>query len=302
VFDELMLWRETRAMPPSRNRINFQWKPNATLNRVAIERMRKNFPKPTQLPPHAWFMGSINYFDEIVVDEWKTSKLDYYLHDTGGGIRIFGRFRVWVDWFLYLLPDLILRCTDEGDSSLYESVISFCFCAYQFELFDEYFEHGLYPDIFSTLIQILMQPRFWAEGDIFAPYWTDPDDELAPETRGQALEASMMFCIKYLTPQDIPLWVQSIVEISGEKWREKIRSWLRRFRKMLKHIENPDLYHKNVRQPVALLSHINFHYLGWGNNDICVKEEDTLADFLPSKHITTFLAEIEKYPHLNVTE
>jgi hypothetical protein len=300
VFGELMLWRETRAMPPSRNRINFQWKPNATLNRVAIERMRQNFLKPTKLPPQAWFMSGIDYFGEIVLEEWSRSDLDYYLRDTGGGIRNFGRLREWVEWFLYLLPDLILKIADDEDGHTYEDVISYFFNVYQFEIFDEYL--GFYADIFSTLMQVMMQSRFWEGNDIFAPYWTDPIEPLETDTTGSALEASMMFCIKYLTPNDMPLWVQSMAEISGEKWHEKIRSWLRRFRKMLKHIENPDLYHKNVRQPVALLSHINFHYLGWGNNDICVKEEDTLYDLLPEKHISTFLAEIEKYPHLNVTE
>jgi hypothetical protein len=285
-------------MPPHRKRIEFQWKPYNAIDMAAIERMRENFPKPTKLPPEAWFMTGINYYPEIDAVNWDDSTLERYLFDTCGGVRNFGRFRIWIDWFLYILPDLIIRCASHEDSNLYETTINYFLNVYQFELYDEHFL--FYGDIFNTLMQVLMQTRFWNDDDIFATCWTDPIEELRPETDGRALEATMVFCIKFLTPQDIPIWVQSIAEIPGEKWKAKVQNWLKKFKKMMRWIDNPDLYHQYViKRPIELLSHFEFHNLAWGDAFLCLREGDSLHHLLPEKHIQTFLAEAEKYPFFN---
>src|SRR5262245_48940397 len=87
--------------------LHFRWKPGSEINSEAIQRMREEFPKPKQLPYVAWFMGSVEYYSEVNALIWSTYDLERYLRDTRSGISSFGRLKIWVEWFHYLLPDLI---------------------------------------------------------------------------------------------------------------------------------------------------------------------------------------------------
>src|SRR5438128_1576520 len=95
--------------------MDFRWIPGQGIDLAAVERMKQHFPKPNELSYAAWFMGEIHYINwltDLTVEQYDVSDLEFYLFDTGGGIKNFGRFEEWVSWFQYLLPHLSLRIMD----------------------------------------------------------------------------------------------------------------------------------------------------------------------------------------------
>jgi len=212
-------------------RLNFRWIPGQTIDKAALARMREHFPKPTKKPYVAWFMGEINYHEAQNFREWSVDELGNYLFDTNSGIKSFGRLRIWVDWFHHMLPYLI----EEHWTS---TIADYFYAIYAQEIFQEY--HGFFQDIFKTLMQTVMDERYWINGDLKIPDWSVEFPHYPPgwlmET-GCPLEASIELCIKYLPEQDLPLWVESIAEIKGKVWQIQVKYWIEQFKKM------PEEYH-----------------------------------------------------------
>jgi hypothetical protein len=202
--------------------LHFQWKPKSEIDLGAIQRMRDNFPKPSQLPPKAWYGEGVHYYAEIKPLTDSDELLKQYLSLTLSGLAGIGRLKIWVDWFHYLLPDLILRAAHQETSELYNNLLVYFAWVYSHELYEEYL--GFRKDIFTTLLTTIMQKRFWPieKTDFMAPYWFEPIEALRPETDGGALHTSMYLCLIYLPTQDIAEWVESIAVIESKKWQEII--------------------------------------------------------------------------------
>ena len=217
---------------PHYQSIHLSWTPGHSLDTERLERMQEEFRKPDKLPPIAWFMGGIDYYDEV--ETYSRRDLVSYLDDTRGGILSFGRLKVWVDWFLFLLPSLI-------EKDLEFSVIEYFFAIYPHEIYEEYI--GYHKDIFHTLMQSIMQEKYWKDGDLIIPEWAEGLDKYEPgwyDDVGSPLYESLEFCIKYLPAPDVPEWVESITKIDGKIWKLQVKYWLTRFKKHPYNYNVPD--------------------------------------------------------------
>jgi hypothetical protein len=128
--------------------MSFQWIPYQGMNPAAIERMKQHFKKPDYDPPEAWFMsmeqGYHRGLSEAVMnlnDKGWLDVLGRFLFDTGGGIKNFGRFKEWVDWYQFLLPYILENILDNGkgmDGGLPELTINYFINLYPTEIIEEY--------------------------------------------------------------------------------------------------------------------------------------------------------------------
>jgi hypothetical protein len=283
----------------------FQWIPGKDMNLNAIEEMKQCFHKPVDAPPEAWFMdpSTQNYYTWLLsdeLDEISAYTLERYLFDTGGGIRSFGRYKIWVEWFLYLLPHLLLRVR-QGELGLIVSIANYFFNIYPFEIFDEY--GGFRQDIFWTLVQGVMAPTLWDRQDIsksaqwygeWEGYWTDP------------LYILVFFCLKYLQPEEIPIWVDSIAKIEGAFWREQIRIWLVGAEKFCGYITDPEraaLAMANKKKEVGVEDYLKLTGINWDESYIPYMgghRAAKLSEVLRTENIEAFWAAVRRHPELTL--
>ncbi len=180
-------------------------------------------------------------FDDLMTEggrELSAKYLDKCLMEITGGITCFGKEDIWVEWFRYLLPDLILRAHEQWVSYLLESTISAFMAIFPHGLETEYREFQ--QDIVDTLSRSLMKPEFWTPHPDFPldPLKMSPRF-LLEEHRGKIfvdfygftkaqpeLSAALFFCVKYLSTADIPSWVDSILRIEDSQWRAGLLVWI----------------------------------------------------------------------------
>lgn len=210
-------------------RYGLTWVIGYELDNDKLMRMEANFPKPNKIPYVAWFMSGVEYYENIeAYKTWARSDLSEYLFDTGSGITSFGRLKIWVNWFHYMLPFLIQKASQEyqhiGD------IFEFFERLYPHEIFEEYL--GFRNDIFDTFGKIIMQDYFWKDGDLIKPDWTKDLESWNPEWYEEdTLYSSLEFCVKYLEEREISYWVKSFSNIEGKIWTIQIRYWAKKLMK-----------------------------------------------------------------------
>ncbi len=204
--------------------------------------MRSRFPKPAAPMGEAWFMGEKRkIFDDLMTNSVAALPVKYLfdcLWEITGGLVCFGNEDSWIEWFRYLLPDLILRAHEQHTDYLLEATVTAFMAVFPQGLDTEY--RGLQQDIRDTLSVSLMKPDFWTPHEEF-PH--DPSKRLPrfllEESQGKLfvdyygftkaspeLSAALHFCLKYLTTADIPSWVDSILQIEHSQWRAGLLVWL----------------------------------------------------------------------------
>jgi hypothetical protein len=200
--------------------------------------MKDGIPRPGFAMGEAWFIGKERkMFRELVeksISELSDSYLDHVLFEIGSGTKSFGHMKEWDEWFSYLLPRLIekwsIRATNQDGI---EQLITTFICLYPRNSIG-----GLSTfrnEIIVTLPHSIMAGRLWEE-------WID--QRSSQETKrpvflksgfGQAwtigkaensLSAALVFCLKYLNPDEIESWVQSMLAIEDPYWRAALIIWL----------------------------------------------------------------------------
>ncbi|MBZ0286934.1 MAG: hypothetical protein K8I30_04925, partial [Anaerolineae bacterium] len=216
--------------------MDFRWIPHKGIDLEAVERMKQHFPKPAEAPPIAWFMDPLNqgYFSELAeipVEKLDASYLEDFLSDTGGGIKIFGRFEEWVVWFKYLLPHILLRIFEQD---LLDHTITYFLNLYTDEIAEEY--PGFRKDVLGTLAQCMMMTEFWDSDDL------SKDRSRYDDWWGYSgtLCACLFFCLKYLNDIEMASWVASLAEIKGAFWQGQISHWLNGLNRFFVYIEHPE--------------------------------------------------------------
>lgn len=231
---------------------DFRWIPGSSIGAVKLARMQMSFPKPDKLPPVAWFMSGIEYHKSVkYYRDWSDSQINLYLERTG--ITTFGRLKIWVDWFHHMLPSFIKKAST-SDDALFFDIIGYFYELYPYEIFEEYF--GFRHDVFHTLMKVIMQDRFWKNGDLKIPDWAEESDEYNPEWYeqdvGGQLYDSLEFCIKYLPERDLVQWVESVARIDGKIWRTQVRFWIDQFKQTTSEYPIPEkrakLFFDELRQ------------------------------------------------------
>jgi hypothetical protein len=265
--------------------MEFRWTPNKPLDARIPERMRAAFPMPSEPPPVAWFMSEVQrYFDSLAeeIAAKDDRALERYLFDTATGIKSFGQFDIWTEWYRYMLPTVIELCFARAD--LVQHAMGYSFNAYPDGIPEEY--PGFRADVLGSLGQVVMSGIWWASPDILKEYYEDPKFRYnrkghmysnMPEVGWTSdLNSSMFFCLKYLHVDEIAVWVDSIAAIDTPEWRGAIRQWLDAFQTMQHLLENPSEIATYQQKPP-------FHDL-YGEPD---QSEYVDEDYTSAKYIDT---------------
>lgn len=236
-------------------KLNFKWIPGqATIDTNALERMRENFPMPNK-KPFSVHPAHFEYYEDIEkYKAWDESTLTSYINDSGSTISCHARLKILIDWFHHILPFLIENTNaSQNGSSLFYEICEHFYHMYPGEIFKEYF--GFHHDMFEILMQIIMQERFWKDGDLRKPDWLEETEAYNPEWyefNMGPLYDSLEFCIKYLPEQDLAEWVKSVAKIDGKVWRIQVKYWLERLKKSPADYHIPEkrakLFFKEIRQ------------------------------------------------------
>jgi len=211
--------------------MGFKWIPNTQLDEIALNRLKKNFPKPDKPPTRSWFMGDIQYLDGFIdtpPEQIREYKIRKFLFEASCGLVIFPdvefAVKLWDAWYWYLLPYLLGNPKQLNNYGMTVTMFMLLFPS----TIDEKYK-GFRQDIFHIMGHRLM----------FSDYWED--DDLSYEMRKNEYEANvflvkgdffnhlspfMFFCIKYLSDDQIDEWVYSLLDIKGIHWRYQLMNWL----------------------------------------------------------------------------
>ena len=218
-----------------------KWVPCRGPSAEAIERMRAHFPVPSEPMGEAWFQAEERYFHTWLLEkplaEASAESLWNVLWDISGTTS-FGHREEWDAWFKYLLPDLVLR---GHESYVYDSLVEVTVSTFMIlfpSRLGEVYE-GFREDALATLGACLMKPEFWdgceGEGETYPAAnflaWENEEGEAklwhwhagrAPEP----MSASLFFCLKYLTEDEVGPWFESVVAIEDPYFRASLAVWL----------------------------------------------------------------------------
>lgn len=211
---------------------SFSWIPGQGPDRDALDRMVAEFPKPTKPMGEAWFMAQEReMYPRLLgdLDTLQDSEIEKALEEIASGTSSFGRYEEWVQWYHYLLPRLIER---QWSRSYYNQA-ELLFTAFMTQHPDSDRDNP-YPqfriDALATLGRYIMSPTFWPDGKLdpvgCLSKWTGPTGIAGWFDTGGLLSASLFFCIKYLSPQDVEDWFGSVITIPDRYWQLQVITWL----------------------------------------------------------------------------
>jgi hypothetical protein len=269
---------------------NYKWIPGQGPSLDAIERMRAHFPKLSEPMGESWFMSETRFLWTDLMEkplaDFPSDRWHEVLWDIASGTSSFGHLEEWDSWFRFLLPALIQR-SDE-DYRLFENIIT-AFCNIFDQGIPEEYE-GFRRDVFQTLPLRLMK----------SDYWTDWVDENSKQPIQRAIflsnprvlhewncraahgecSAVMFFCLRYLQPEELPGWVESITSIQDVYWRGHLLVWLVGFMEL---VSKPPITFRKFEKTVPQLE--------WDNSFLARMWEDG-NEFLSPQNIEGFHREI----------
>ena len=215
--------------------MNFEWVPGTPLNADALARLKQNFPKPTEPPPEAWFMGDINYQTWIIEEDpngFDHRRLERYLRITAGGFINFPKVEWaatrWRESFHYLLPYLIELSVHAYEKERYflGEIVGYFMQIYPDNIPEVY--SGFREDILVTLGSAFMAPQFW-DGEDLSKVIIQADHEYwllyATDDSVYVLSSTLLFYLKYLTHTEIKNWCVSLFKINGKHWHYNFLDW-----------------------------------------------------------------------------
>ncbi|WP_126012809.1 hypothetical protein [Sphingomonas zeae] len=255
---------------------SFLWTPGVGPDRTALLRMARAFPKPAAPMGEAWFMAPEREMYPQLLGDIATLPDDAVmqpLEEIASGSSNFGLLAEWVEWFHYLLPQLIVRRW----KPTYFQPAERLFTAFMNQHPDvegtlPYPE--FYDDALHTLGRYIMSPIFWPDGELdFAnclSKWTGPSGVAGWWRAGNLISASLFFSAKYLAASNVEAWFRSVIGISDRHWQLQVITWLTG--------ANPILTGE-INQPAELPENGPFD-VGWDWSH-AVKGSDVGGSFLP---------------------
>lgn len=168
-------------------------------------------------------------FDKLVRAEPAALPVDILskaLWEITSGNSAFGPLTEWDEWFHYLLPRLLSRAfEDDCGSPLFEYLASACLALHPFGVRELRPGRGrehvdLASDLVETMGRMVMSAEWWSDASDFS------------ETRWGSFEvdcifsASAVLCWKYLAPERIDGWLESVFGIREPHWQARWMLWL----------------------------------------------------------------------------
>lgn len=214
----------------------YRWVPGQGPDRAALQRLRALTRVPKQPMGEAWFMGETRrMYPALMHDDpsrWPREELDSALYELASGPVAFGPLREWSLWFAFLLPRALELLGRSGaaaldDDRLLSGLITATFVHYP----DcERVPAHLRRDLLDTLGRAMFAPSLWnasgmKEGAFCSPWQrgTRYGDMLYPS---DAFSASCALIAKYLDPERLVDWLDSVMRIADPFWRAGWVVWL----------------------------------------------------------------------------
>ncbi|BDI29931.1 hypothetical protein CCAX7_19820 [Capsulimonas corticalis] len=277
----------------------FLWRPGHGPDPPALERMQEAFPKPMRLMGEPWFMTeNRKMYPELMTTlpkDLSPRDLIKYLDDITSGATSFGSLDgEWAEWFHYLLPRSILRHRLHGvfSDGLEEVLITALVTQYPGHIDGKY--PGFDRDILTTLGQWIMAPDLWEGSNIRVgaflheiPYenypwkWYEASSDLS---------ATLFFCWKYLSPQEIDGWLESVFAIKDAHWCAQILVWLLGAQKVLSGEITQPVQFEEIEPNIDWFG--SFYLKGHYEGD---HRDPVIIPFLPQANIDAFQTALRKH-------
>lgn len=264
----------------------------------------------------AWFIGKKRrLYPELnktnPLEKIKAIDLSAILFEISSGTKCFGHREEWDEWFKYLLADLILHSQNFKyfKTMLVQDVITAFMSIYWNGIPEEY--EGFREDVINSLSLCLMNDDLWFSYTdektqlinsraIFLDTFKDGRGDLKlgwnAEKADENLSAMMFFCLKYLHPEEIITWSESLFSISDSYWRGALMVWLLGAFDIL---QEPIVVPSQVENAIPEITWMSSHLLGssYGSIDAenpPAREFNDNKDFLPSENTKVFLQVIRQ--------
>ncbi len=171
---------------------------------------------------------------------------------------------------------------------------------------------GFRADVINSLSLCLVNDNLWFDyfdektktvypRANFLDTYKDGKDQLRLDWNSgksnESLSALMVFCLKYLNPEEISSWIKSLFSIGDIYWKGALMVWLLGAYDILKQ---PIIVPSMIEKANPLLDWENFHTLGSSYGSVNAKyppaeEFNDNKDFIPTENAKCFLEEINKY-------
>lgn len=151
------------------------------------------------------------------------------LEEITSGSSSFGLLGEWVEWYHYLLPRIITRQWEPTYFQPAERLFS-AFINQHPDVGTLQQYSGFRADALNTLGRYIMSRNFWPDGQLDAVNClgkgTMPNGSAGWWRAGNLLSASLFFCARYLSANDIEGWFRSVLAIPDRYWQIQIVTWL----------------------------------------------------------------------------
>lgn len=211
----------------------YLWTPGEGMDAESLSRLRARFPRPAEPMGEAWFMSETRRLHHELMgdlDVLSADQLCESLWDIASGTSCFGPDAEWDDWFHYLLAQLLPRSHEGFFSLLLEPLIT-CFIALHPNGVSRAFYPHFRDDSLLTLGRCLMDPRLWTGDEIVVGTFLHRSNNNPNRVWGWwdasgDFSASVFFCMKYLPPERVAGWFDSVLAIPSPHWRAQVLAWL----------------------------------------------------------------------------
>jgi hypothetical protein len=209
---------------------SFRWVPGQGPDPDALLRMSEVFPKPKTAMGEAWFMGERRMFPYLLENLETLSNEQVWkpLDEWASGPGSFGPLQEWTEWYHYLLPRVLTR----DWKSAYDpaGLLVTCFVGQHPKSDGPWPYPGFRRDALTTLGRYHMSSCFWSVGAVDIERCLKKY-AVVRGTRewyncGGSLSASLLFCLKYLSADEVASWFESVIAIEDPHWIQQMIVWL----------------------------------------------------------------------------
>ena len=191
----------------------------------------------------------------------------------------------------------------EGD--LLCRTLTYFFNVYPDGITEEYV--GFRADVLKVLPHYIMSPKLYENGDlaITSPISEDLYEWFEDGGRwSSALAATMFFCLKYLTPQEITAWIQSLKAMNAAQLKGEIDIWIARAKRFFQYVMHSELVPRNSDvlkkvQEEGLRGYLDVAGINWWHSLLIFEKSKSnidisnqLNNYLPQANIEAFLTTV----------
>jgi hypothetical protein len=212
----------------------YHWMPGQGADPAAFQRLVQTFRRPPTPMGEAWFMSEKRkMYDGLMAPDphsWSEDELSEALYDIGSGPFCFGHMDEWSRWFPYLLHATQPLIGEWRPLSPFGALVSAVMVHCPDSDVEPYYE-GFYDDMLNTLGRLPMDAANWSGGGVLPGRYFSALDKTVNGlmlSGTKDFSAAFFLAAKYLHPDQIARWLESVIAIDNPFWRGSFLLWLSR--------------------------------------------------------------------------